>query len=155
MKETRGGERYKLNLRSTAEFNRSVSPFRVLDIFLHLLDTEFEGDDPNWIWVTLSKHGPQSRNFLSSTEIHLFRVHFDVSFDPLVRESFNLVEVGSRDGGFVREIESEFRGCYEGSFLINVIAEYFSQAVVEDVSSGVVVSERPSSELYIDRDPQH
>jgi len=129
-----------VSLRSTAEFNRSVPPFRVLNITLHLLYTEFQRDDPNWIRITLSKHCPQPGNFLRRAQLHLFRVDFDVTFDPFVREGFDLFEVRGGDGRFVREIESKFRRGYEGTFLINVVAEYFSEAVVENVSSSVIVS---------------
>jgi hypothetical protein len=133
--------------RSTAEFDRSLSPLRVLDILLNLVDAELESDDSDGIGVSLSKDRPQSGNLLSSLEVDLLRVNLDVLLDPLVRLRFDLLEVGGRDGGFVGEIESEFGGSDEGSFLVDVVTENFSEAVVEDVSSGVVVAKGPSSEL--------
>lgn len=47
------------------------------------------------------------------------------------------------------KVESEFGGSDEGTLLVNVVAERFSEGKVENVRSGVVISDGPSSELYV------
>ena len=47
----------------------------------------------------------------------------------------------------MREVVAEFRRRDERSFLIDVVAEDGSEGEIEDVSSGVIISKRPSSFL--------
>ena len=138
--------------RSTAELDRSLPPLGVLNVLLDLVHAEFECDDPDGIGVRLAEHGPQAGNLLSRLEVDLLRVDLDIFLDPLVRLALDLLEVGRRDGRLVRKVESELRRRDERTFLINVVAEDFPQAVVEDVGTRVVVAKGPSSELAMRAD---
>ena len=45
----------------------------------------------------------------------------------------------------MREVESELGGCDQRSLLVNVVAEDFSEGKVENVRSGMVVSDGPAA----------
>lgn len=135
------------NSRSTAELDTGGPPLGVGDIGHHLIEAVLESNDTNRVGVGLSKDGTKTRNLLSRLEVHLLGEDLDGLLDPLVRDALDLGEVVGRDGRLVREVETELGGSDEGTLLVDVVAEDLTESVVEDVSSGVVVAERPAAEL--------
>lgn len=136
-------------VRSTAELDTGRSPSRVVDVLLDLLDGVTQRNDSDRVGVSLSEDGSESWDLVRLLKRHLLGVDGRGLLDPLVRDLLDPDQVRRGDGLVVREVESELGGCDERSLLVNVVAKDLSKGEVEDVSTGMVVSDGPSSELYI------
>lgn len=135
--------------RSSTEFDTGLLPLGVLNVRSDLVQRELESDNPDRIWVGLSEDGSQTGNVLSDLEGKLGREDLDGLFHPFVGNGLDLFKIRGRDGGLVAEVESKLGRSDERSLLVNMVAQDFSQAEVEDVRGGMVVSKRPSSFLHM------
>ena len=82
-------------------------------------------------------------------EGHLLGVDRSSLLDPVIADLLNLDQIGQDDRLVVGEIESKLGRSDEGTLLINMVAKNLSESKVQDVGTGVVVPDGPSSQLII------
>lgn len=69
----------------------------------------------------------------------------DVAFDPVPAEALDFFNIWIGDTSLVGEVEAQFGGSNERSSLVNVVPKDFSEGPVEDMSSGVIIPEWPTT----------
>jgi hypothetical protein len=78
---------------------------------------------------------------------HLLGVDRSRLFDPVVADLLNLDQIIDNDGLVVREVEAELGRGDERAFLVDVVSEHLAECEVEDMGTGVVVPDRPATQL--------
>ena len=134
-----------VHLRSTTEFNTSAPPLGIPDVSQDLLHLILKRDYPDWVGVSFSKDGTYSGKVVSSLQIDLFAEDPDVTFDPVPAKAFDPFDIRICDTRLMGEIETQFGWGNERSFLVDVVTKDFSEGPIENVSSSVVIPERPSA----------
>lgn len=135
------------NSRSTAELDTRRRPLGVIDVLPDILQREADRHHPHRVRVRLSKDSAQPRDLLRLDKRHLLGVDCSRLLDPVVTDLLNLDQIVDDDGLVVRKVEAEFGRGDERAFLVDVVAEHFAERKVEDVGTGVVVPDRPATEL--------
>ena len=84
---------------------------------------------------------------MSSLEINIPTENLGVTFDPVPAEVFDLLNVRIRNARLVGKIETQFGGGNERPSLVDVVSKDLPEGPVENMSSGVIIPERPSAQL--------
>ena len=80
---------------------------------------------------------------MSGLQVNFFAEDSDIAFDPAPTEAFDLFNIRIRDTRFMGEVETQFIWGNEGSFLVDMVTKDFSEGPVENVSSSMVIPDRP------------
>ena len=137
----------RLHSRSTAELDAGTTPLGVLQVLRDLLDVILKGDDADWIGVRLAEHCTKTVDLLCGREADLLCEYPYIALDPILAHALDLGEFRLGDLRFVREIEPKLGGCDQRALLIDVVSKDVTKAIVEDVSGGMVIAERPAAQL--------
>lgn len=136
-----------INVRATAELHTCVPPLRVLDVLGNIIDVELKRHNPYRIRVGLAKDSAQTGDLLGGSKVELLGEDAHIALDPVLAQVFDFLELRDRDLGFVREVKAELCRSDKGAFLVDVVAEYLTKGIIENVRASVVVPERPTAEL--------
>lgn len=137
---------------AAAELNTGLAPFRIFDILGNIFKRIAKGDDSDRVRVSLAKDSTKTRDFVSLGQRHVLSIYWDTFLDPVIADALNFDQLRDRNRLAVRKVESKFSRSNEGTLLVNVVAKDFSKGKVENMGTGVVVPDRPSTKLVVSAD---
>lgn len=129
---------------STTKFNADLAPLRILDISKQILDGHTDRNHTDRIRVCFAENSTDTFNLPGSGQGNIARINLEVLSNVPSRDLLNFGQLLRRNLLLVRKVEPQLLGSNQRSLLVNFVAENLLECVVEDVCTGVVITDWPS-----------